>query len=289
MRCYSPLTAFQPLDGGPLKFGKEPPNHREIQIRCGQCIGCRLNKSQQWATRCVHEAQLHAENCFITLTYEDKELPEFGSLHKPHLQRFIKRLRKERGSLRYYACGEYGDLTQRAHYHACLFGIDFHDKIPYRKLGEHTLYMSDQLTRIWGHGHTSVGSLTYETAAYTARYVTKKLTKGQHKYVRLDEQTGELIPLVQPFAAMSLRPAIAKEWLLKHHQDIYSHDKDEIHVRGKPQRPATYYDKLYDSINPEHLAIIKAQRQLKDDKITPQQLRAREKHTHARTLMRKQI
>lgn len=141
--------------------------------------------------RCVHEAQLHEHNCFVTLTYNDESLPEHGTLYKPHLTDFWKRLRYHKGEFRYYACGEYGENTKRAHYHACLFGIDFQDKKPFRRIGEHWLYISQELTEIWGHGNTSIGSLTFETAAYTARYVTKKLSKGQSRYVRMDPQTGE--------------------------------------------------------------------------------------------------
>lgn len=139
------------------------------------------------------------------------------------------------GSFRYYACGEYGDKTQRAHYHACVFGIDFKDKIHFRRIGEHNLYISPLLNEIWGHGNTSVGNLTFETAAYTARYVMKKAIGKSlnNAYMNLDEETGELKKLVQPYAAMSLRPAIAKEWFKKYHRDMYNADKDFLHLRGK--------------------------------------------------------
>lgn len=239
--------------------------------------------------RCVHEAQMHSQNCFITLTYDDKHLPPHGSLYKPDLQKFFKRLRKNIGTFRYYACGEYGDNTDRAHYHACIFGLDFDDKIHFRRIGEHNLYISPQLNEIWGNGNTSIGELTFETAAYTARYVTKKLSKGQSRYVRCDTETGEIIPLVQPFAVMSLRSAIAKQWLQRYHGDIYAHEKDSLYMRGKKMRPTKYYDKLYDIINPEHMAKIKEKRKTDTPKLTTDELRAREKIAHARTFNKTQI
>lgn len=239
--------------------------------------------------RCVHESQLHTRNCFITLTYNDESLPEFGSLHKPHLQAFWKRLRHHKGRFRYYACGEYGDNTQRAHYHACIFGLDFDDKTEFRKIGEHTLYLSDELTEIWGHGNTSIGELTFETAAYTARYVTKKLSKGQSRYNRLDPQTGEIIPLAQTFSVMSLRPAIGRRWLERYHTDIYGADKDFIVMRGKRMKPTRYYDSVYDKIDPEHLAIIKSNRVNNRDIIETDELRAREIITRARTRQKSEI
>ena len=63
-------------------------------IACGQCQGCRLERSRQWAVRCLHESKLHADNCFLTLTYSEEHLPRDGSLHIKHVQDFLKRLRK---------------------------------------------------------------------------------------------------------------------------------------------------------------------------------------------------
>lgn len=234
--------------------------------------------------RCVHEAQLHEQNSFITLTYNDENLPEWGSLHKPDLQKFFKRLRKQKGKFRYYACGEYGETTQRAHYHVCLFGMDFNDKVPFKKTGDHLLYISPQLQEIWGHGNTSVGTLTFETAAYTARYVMKKQfgDKGGG-YVRVDEATGEIRPLVQPFATMSLRPAIASRWMHKFHNDVYGADKDSIHMNGKKLTPPKYYDKIYDKINPDRLEYLKGEREKRRTGKTDQELHARALIAHART------
>lgn len=298
MPCTSPIVGYKPLDGGPLKFGKEPPNSRAVTIACGQCADCRLKKSREWAIRCVHEAQMHPENCFITLTYSDKNLPQDGSLSQLHLQQFFDRLRKRIRPFRYYACGEYGDNTQRAHYHACIFGIDFHDKIQFRRIGEHVLYVSNQLNDIWGHGHTSIGNLTFETAAYTARYVMKKtLGKGSPRYVRLDEETGELIPLVQPFALMSLRcrddegnvGGIGSGWLRKYHQDIYGADKDFVILRTKKMPSPKYYDQIYDTIDSDRLESLKAKRQHDATPLTNAQLRARAKNTHARIIAKSQL
>jgi len=259
-------------------------------VPCGRCIGCRLEYSRQWATRCYLESTLHLRNCFITLTYSDEHLPEDGSLDKSHLQKFFKRLRKQKGKFRYFACGEYGEKTLRAHYHACLFGMDFEDKIEFQKNGEHTLYVSQQLNQLWGYGHTSIGALTFETAAYTARYVLKKkLGKGTLPYARLDEETGELIPVVQPYAVMSLRSAIAAQWLPQFHGDIYGHEKDFLVLRGKKMRPPKYFDKLFDKINPLRMEKIKEKRKEEHEPLSIEELRAHEKKTRARIIQRKKI
>lgn len=250
--------------------------------------------------RMMNEAQLHDQNCFITLTYNDENLPEFGTLQKPHLQDFFKRLRKQRGSFRYYACGEYGEDTDRAHYHACIFGLDFHDKIQFKRTGDHWLYLSDELTEIWGHGHTSVGELTFETAAYTARYVTKKLSKGQARYVRVDTDSGEIIPLQQPFACISngggrrkdgerSLGAIGKPWFDKYKGDIYASEKDYLMMRGKRMKPPRYYDGLYDKINPLHMEKIKQNRLAKHEGETFTEQRARDIITRARKTKKSQL
>lgn len=243
--------------------------------------------------RCVHEAQLHKNNCFVTLTYNDDHLPHWGTLHKPHLQKFFKRLRKslpKSQRIRYYACGEYGESTQRAHYHACIFGHDFDDKVEFKRQGDNILYTSKILERIWGLGNTSVGALTFDTAAYTARYVTKKqLGKGGPGYVHLDEITGELITLQQPFSAMSLRPAIAARWLHRYHGDIYGAEKDYVILKGKKHKPAKYYDKLYDTINPERMAYLKYKRETESEPQTEIQLATRATLTRANLAKKRQI
>lgn len=290
MGCFKPLTAFQRIADRQIIF-KEGRDTREIKLPCGQCIGCRLEKSRQWALRCVHEAQLHSQNCFVTLTYSDENLPQWGSLNREDLTKFFKRVRKNVGPFRYYACGEYGDETKRAHYHACLFGLDFNDKVPFSNKGGHTLYISPTLNELWKLGNTSIGELTFETAAYTARYVMKKgFGKGMPPYCRLDAETGEAIPLEQPYAVMSLRcrgadgkvGGLGSEWIRKYATDIYNHEKDFIMVRGKKMKPARYYDKVYDEINPEHMEVIKANRQLNSTTPSNATLRAREKIAHAR-------
>jgi len=92
MACFHPLQAYQ-LDTGEIQFHDSGRGH-PLELPCGQCIGCRLERSRQWAIRCVHEASMHENNCFITLTYAPEYLPPDGGLIKSDFQKFIKRLRK---------------------------------------------------------------------------------------------------------------------------------------------------------------------------------------------------
>lgn len=199
----------------------------------------------------MHEAQLHEANCFVTLTYGRDKLPPNGSLHHPDFQRFMKRLRQHQAqrtapAVRFYMCGEYGPSTQRPHYHANLFGVDFReDWIPQGKSSAGKLfYTSKTLTALWTHGHVSVQPLTKETAAYTTRYIMTKALGETAKtaYQHVDPDTGELIQRTPEYAAMSLKPGIGARWLHKYHADIYNHDYAVLD--NHKHRPPRYYDQL---------------------------------------------
>lgn len=238
-----------------------------VEMACGQCIGCRLERSRQWAIRCVHESSLHKRNCFITLTYNDHHLPRDGSLHKDHFQKFMKRLRKKYSHrIRYYMCGEYGEkcgtcghnrkncqslgcgkfnpALGRPHFHAILFGHDFDDKEVFSQSLKNKLYISEQLMALWPFGFSTIGNLTFESAAYCARYVMKKIN-GRKKE---DHYQGK-----QPeYTTMSRRPGIAKEWFDKYYEDLYPNDY--MVIRGGIKcKPPQYYDRLYDIHYPDEM------------------------------------
>ena len=145
-------------------------------VACGQCVGCRLERSRQWAIRCVHESQMHEQNCFITLTYSDEFLPENGSLQLKHFQDFMKRLRFHvGGGIRFFHCGEYGEENGRPHHHAIIFNHDFADKKVWKTNNGVVLYRSKILEELWPYGFATVGCVSFESAAYVARYITKKV------------------------------------------------------------------------------------------------------------------
>lgn len=223
-----------------------------VELPCGRCIGCRLERSRQWAVRCMHEAKLHAENCFITLTYNDESLPIDGSLHVEDWQKFIKRLRKRIGSqIRYFHCGEYGERLSRPHYHACLFGYRFPDLIPWQQEGEITTYRSLLLEELWSFGFSTVGDVTFESAAYVARYITKKQTGDQ-----AEEHYQGLKP---EYITMSRRPGIGSGFYEKFSDDIYPFDRVVVRDRFVCV-PPRFYDKLHEKSNPQEMESIRQKR-----------------------------
>lgn len=194
---------------------------------------------------------MHSANCFLTLTYDDVHMPENGNLHYPDFQKFMKRLRKRFGAVRFYACGEYGTTTGRAHYHACLFGIDFSDRVPYRKSDSGFMsYTSESLQSLWSLGNAWVGDLSFESAAYCSRYITTKLLGNDAKNppVFVNSVTGELFNRVPEFTRMSLKPGIGRSFYEKFLTDIFPHDR--VVIRGAVSKPPRYYAKIYSKSNP---------------------------------------
>ncbi|WNK13388.1 MAG: replication initiator protein [Microvirus sp.] len=224
-----------------------------LQIPCGQCAECRLKRSREWAIRCTHEASLHADNCFLTLTYRDDE--RAVSLDYGDFQAFMKRLRARfsRDKIMFFACGEYGETNPatgvkdggkyRAHFHAILFGFNFPDRVPCRMLGRSDLEKSVLLDELWRFGDCKIGKVTFESAAYVARYAMKKVNGDLAKSVyTVITPTGEMIERVPEMLVMSKRPAIGKVWFEKFGKGVYYRDK--VVARGVEMQPPRYYDKL---------------------------------------------
>lgn len=251
MPCYTPLKAYRASGGGIAFDSKRGFVDRPISIRCGQCIDCRMARSREWALRCVHEAQLHERNCFITLTYNQEHVPKDGGLVVKHWQDFAKRARHEFGPFRFFHCGEYGDKNFRPHYHACLFGIDFPDQEPFQKTGDRTTYTSPSLDEKWGMGFCTVGEMNFESAAYVARYCMKKAT-GKHaknRYFRIDLDTGDAYFVKPEYITMSRRPGLGANWLKQFASDVYP--SDFIIHEGKKHRPPKFYDKRKEAEDPQ--------------------------------------
>ncbi len=281
MPCFSPLDAYRSFNertkNGKAKicFDREavavsPHHYAFIQLPCGQCAGCRLERSRSWAVRCVHEASLHDANSFITLTYNDKYLDPIGSLEKRSFVLFMKRLRKQFATqgppcqdpfdplkygkrphdpIRFFHCGEYGAKLKRPHHHACLFNFEFPDMYLWDTREGIPLYRSPMLEKLWPFGYSSIGEVTFESAAYVARYVSKKVNGplAPAHYSRIDHKTGEMFSILPEYISMSLRPGIAGSWIEKFSGDVYP--KDFLTLGGVRFKPPKYYDKIYDRMD----------------------------------------
>lgn len=256
MTCYSPMPAYKTGDGSVIMVERKSKDVRiTLSLPCGQCLGCRLERSRQWAMRCMHEASLHKENAFVTLTYDERSLPPNGSLQHADFQKFMKRFRKVTGAdISYYMCGEYGPLNWRPHFHACIFGYDFQDKEFFKQLPSgFPVYNSALLNKLWPFGFSSVGDVTFESAAYVARYCVQKITGKNadlhyRRFKHVECGPPEMYMLTPEYNRMSLKKPIGKEWYKKWKSDIYPHDY--VIVDGQKVNPPKYYDKLYKGDDP---------------------------------------
>lgn len=260
MACNTPIRAYRCNDGS-IIFEESRKTARDIQhhllIPCGKCFGCKLERSRQWALRCMHEASLHEENCFITLTYNEKHLPIQGELCYTDFQLFMKRLRKkfQPKKIRFFMCGEYGEDNERPHFHACLFNVNFSDRVYFKTTASGSkIYTSSTLDRLWSDsnndpiGFTTVGDVNIASAGYVARYVVKK-TFGRYdnRLEAIDYETGEVYKKTPEFCRMSLKPGIGYGFYKKWFTDIFP--QDICVVQGIPTKPPKYY---YEKLKVEH-------------------------------------
>lgn len=353
--------AAQPYPGArPLLFGKGQENiwlsthGKRFHVPCLQCSGCRRRSSLDWASRCMHEAQMHRYNAYITLTYNDEHLPPNNSLVHQDWVNFLKRVRnhitrgghnilladatqiksylglsntlwerlnsntgttadpqivraqtartgdlitaaksalheekRQRTSdygIRFYMAGEYGEKYGRPHYHALLFGLDFADKLHHgrTKSGER-IYTSKTLEQLWPYGYSSVGNVTFASAAYISRYVMKKRTGDGNKtdYEILDLETGEIIKKKKEYNCMSRAQGIGASWLTRYHADVYTLDK-VVTKAGRELRPPRYYDKQFKKMDAARLEHLKIVRQLEANA-------QKEHHTPARLAVQEEV
>lgn len=149
-----------------LTYGKLVP--------CGKCEPCVWSRRREWASRILQEAESHSFSFFGTFTLRDEHLtytPDgLATLNYGDWTRFRDRCRKTALFRRQFAVAEYGDTTERPHFHAALFGCRPDD--------------AAELDKAWGLGFTQFDSLCANRAHYLAGYVAKKLTRGDDARLR---------------------------------------------------------------------------------------------------------
>lgn len=266
MPCYHPLKGWwgkkPDTDGIVVVFKKENSfgnTPQSLQVPCGRCIGCRLEKSRQWAIRCTHESTLYKDNCFITLTYSDEKNPV--SLNTKDFQLFMKRLRKYYSpqKIRFFMGAEYGEQTGRPHHHAILFNCDFPDKKLVRNNSKGQLYTSATLDSLWSNGSTTIGNVTMESAQYVAKYAVKKIYGDMAK----SHYQGKK----PEYSTMSRKPGIGTNWLKKYSTDVYPNDYVVI-KNGSKIKPPKFYDNILAKEQEQVYAKIKSIRK-SNAKISP--------------------
>ena len=324
MPCYSPLKGWRDEATGGIKFRAEGCS-QEMEVACGQCLGCRLDRSRMWAMRIVHEASLYEYsqgNSFVTLTYRDVvecddfqlksglHIPDDWSLNKSHFQKFMKRLRFAFAdqTIRFFHCGEYGNRCRhgitldvvacplcsvgRPHYHAILFNCSFDDLEMYTTCNGEPRYTSKRLEDLWKYGFVDVGEVNFESAAYVARYALKKVTG-----VMADDHYMQILPSgeaswVQPeYCTMSRRPGIGRDWYEKFKGDLFPSDEVPVPGAGVFKRVPRYYEEIFGMEDPLSLEEIKEIRRVfrenNAEEYTPERLMSKYRVKQAQVQMLK--
>lgn len=278
------------------EYSRYFPPEAFTPIPCGSCQGCRLQDSFNWALRCQLESQEWEHNYFVTLTYSDLMIPQGNfldftgelqntSLCRDHITLWFKRLRKHfkthygHQGLRTFYCGEYGPLTNRPHYHAILFNCPELDLKFERRKGSFDQFTCSDISATWHdprskveYGFHTIQDVSFNTCAYTARYVMKKQkgesVRTQKSFIKeynaslLPGEDPEIFPRENHFCGMSRNPGIARQYYDRNKREVYCIDKvlyqaDYQLFKAKPPR---YFDYLYDLDFPEEFAEIKEQR-----------------------------
>lgn len=216
----------------------------------------------------MHEAQMHQENSYLTLTYADEHLPSPPSVNPRVLAEFMKNLRDRMGSgIRFYGCGEYGEKLGRPHYHVILFGADFSDKKFYKWENGNALYTSAKLDKIWKKGRCWIGNVTQSSAGYVARYVLKKQTGEQapehYQWTAPDGHKYDLHPEFNQMSRGSKKlktGGIGKSWYEKFGETDCHNQDFVVGQNGREYPVPAYYDKLLGKKKPARLAAIKRAR-----------------------------
>lgn len=288
MTCYRPQPAVQSLKNGGWSqpkiiypsswdysdgsrifvpshyyFDKAVAANRSISLPCGLCFGCRLSNARDWSLRMMHETRYHDQNWFITLTYSDDHVTPDYDLDYRDLDTFFKRARHsfQRTSrpFKYFACGEYGDKNLRPHYHFAGFDFNLDDLRFFKKSPSGGSYfISSSLTDCWGKGHVIVAPLEYDSAAYIARYVTKKMNGRNVRYKDyFDPETGEVFQYTIERSFQS--KGLGLKFYQQHHKEIW--DLDGCLYNNKYLvKPPRYYMKQLEKVDPDRALAIKEAR-----------------------------
>ena len=289
MSCFTPNLAFKKTfydENGELKnllfsFSKSTAEKRQlyldnnyldefdiVEVPCGKCVGCRLDKSRDWAQRCVLETKTSTSAWFVTLTYDDDHLLLTDSgvptvLSRKAFGGWIKCMREQiyrdsglRG-VRFFAVSEYGTEYHRPHYHVIFWNLPevLFRPYPWSSSPTGRIYRSTYMESLWDNGFVAFAPVNFRTAAYTARYCMKK-------QYGLDKQLyGDRVP---EWSSSSSRPGIGYNWFLANIDFLKRFDSVPLKVGDSVinMRPCKYFDKKMKERDPDALANAKAIRQV---------------------------
>lgn len=302
MACYRPLKALQDVRSGEVRLVESlrsvvaelARGDKPLELPCGRCIGCKLERARAWSIRIGHEAQLYDSNLFVTLDYAPEHLSSWSLCYRD-FQLFMKRFRKVVDGaspgpdgdhpIRFFVAGEYGSEFKRPHWHAVLFNTALEDAELYRN----GTFRSAILEKAWGKGNCVIGRLTAASAAYVAGYTLAKhygKSAVDHYEDLVNPLTGEVSSRRAEFARMSNRPGIGARWYERFGRDLFPHD---FAVQdGKQYKVPRYYLKRLEAADPARADLVRRARKERARLVdpaesTPERRAVREEVAEARS------
>lgn len=287
MACYAPKPVTLPKNKGqPIKLepiGSSKDNKQFLNqnwkwqdmIPCKKCIGCKIDNAKQWGARIYLETKDTKNNIFLTLTYNNDNLPKnekgIPSIKEKDWTTFINTLRKkferkgEKG-IKYIVASEYGSKTARPHFHAIIMNINLTDIKKTRIKSSKTklpLLESETINKIWNKGGAYFGTVTNESACYIAGYTIKGQQDTNYEELGINPQK------------IRMSNGIGKKYFEKNKDEIYKNDNLIIKTKNgtKVIRPPKYYDRLLEKSQPKKLELIKKKRLELAKKRTEEELR----------------
>lgn len=273
--CTKPFTAYDSAEMNPAtgKRGITSDKNKSLngvakEFPCRQCLECKFQYVKDWTNRNLFENMFHEDSCFVTLTYDEENLPDGGTLIKDHPSKFMKALRQKiyPKKVRFFSASEYGGKFGRPHIHILIYGWLPEDRDPVRNDEGLISYESDQLTEIWGRGRTELSEVNQKTASYCAQYINKKVygDLAPDHYTTTHPLTGDLIELEPEFCTMSLRPGIGLKYYKTWLEDMYP--SDYLVYKGTRIAVPKFFDRHLERDNPEMFQEIKIKRKLEAKK-----------------------
>lgn len=242
MPCFKPLAAFE-TPAGVILFRNPTADSVPLRLPCRRCMGCRMTYSSHWIQRGLCELAMHdqADCHFLTATYAPEHMPEHGDLVYSHWQKFARKVRKELGPFRFMVTGEYGEKTDRPHFHAHIYGLRLDDlQVAGRGTQGDTLFESPALEEIWGKGIARIGEINPTTLGYTTGYALKDTGAHDDKNYEIVLPNGEVYQKRRPFMRTSRKPGIGGEWFDRYGiTDVFS--KGYCTHFGKKYHPPPYF------------------------------------------------
>lgn len=236
MKCYDPILVYTNSSGSrqfrnfSLADRIFKTQHQQV-LNCGKCLFCRKRKSYELACRCVLHASLYKENCFLTLTYDEKRKGYHNVFQYSDIQKFKKRLRSHCSRIygkriEVFNVHEYG-RNGKKHWHLIVFNHNFDDRTLHTTSQNIPLFTSKTLSKLWGFGFVTIGDVSAASAMYQSQYVEKDFKNG---YVTNSKKSH------------SKHAGIGKPYFLKHYKQILT--LGYVPVNGRKLPIPRYFIKL---------------------------------------------